>query len=311
VEAALATDPCPSHQRTLAEAVHFSGIGVHSGKPVNLTIKPAPPSTGIHFRRLDLPTAPLIKALFSRVVDTSLATVIGEGGCIVSTIEHLMACLSGLSIDNAVCELDSYEAPIMDGSASTFVRGIRAAGIEKQDARRIYFVVKSPIELSAEDKSVRLYPCERRRISCTIAFSHPAIAEQSMSLELSESNFVKQICNARTFGFLKEVEQMQFFGLAKGGALENSVVLDDEGVMNEDGLRHPDEFVRHKILDAIGDFSLLGMPILGHLILYKSGHNFNHEFLKTFFQNKGAWETAPLESACQTSSGTEQAPPAG
>ncbi|MFO7840499.1 MAG: UDP-3-O-acyl-N-acetylglucosamine deacetylase [Desulfosalsimonadaceae bacterium] len=291
---------CPACQRTLARQVRFPGTGVHSGKKVHLTIKPAPPNTGINFCRVDLPTAPLVRAIFSRVVDTSLATVIGEDGCIVSTIEHLMACFSGLSIDNAVCELDAYEAPIMDGSAKDFARNIQAAGIVKQDAERMYFIVKSPIKLEKEDKSVCLYPARERRMSCTIEFNHPAIGEQSLSLLLSEANFVNEICSARTFGFLHEVEYMQFFGLAKGGSLDNSVVIDENGVINEGGLRHSDEFVRHKILDAIGDFSLLGLPILGHIVLYRSGHQFNHQFLKTFFASKTAWETAPLASLARS-----------
>ena len=289
-------ESCPVQQRTLAKSVHFSGVGVHSGKPVKLTIKPGPTNFGINFRRVDLPTSPLIKATFSRVVDTSLATDIGEGGCIVSTIEHLMACLSGLMIDNAICELDNYETPIMDGSAGDFTRTIKSAGIVEQDAPRMYFVVKSPIELVEEDKSVRLYPARERKITSTIKFGHPAIGEQTFSLVLTEDNFVREISNARTFGFLHEVETMQFYGLAKGGSLDNSVVIDDNGVINEDGLRHPDEFVRHKILDAIGDFSLLGMPILGHIVIHKSGHNFNHEFLKTFFDQKSAWETSSLKA---------------
>ena len=291
-----ACESCPVHQRTLAKPVHFKGVGVHSGQTVNLTIKPAPTNFGINFRRIDLPTSPLIKATFSRVVDTSLATVIGEGGCIVSTIEHLMACFAGLMIDNAICEVDNYEPPIMDGSAGEFTRAIREAGIVRQDAPRMYFVVKSPVELVGEDKSVHLYPSRERRLTSTIKFDHAAIGEQTFSLILSEENFVRQISDARTFGFLKEVEYMQFFGLAKGGSLDNSVVIDENGVINEGGLRHPDEFVRHKILDAIGDFSLLGMPILGHLVTYKSGHNFNHEFLKTFFDQKSAWETASLNA---------------
>lgn len=289
-------DSCPVQQRTLSSAVHFSGVGVHSGKPVNLSIKPAPVNFGINFKRVDLPTAPVVKATFSRVVDTSLATVIGEGGCIVSTIEHLMACFSGLMIDNAICELDNYEPPIMDGSAREFTRSIRAAGIKEQDAPRMYFVVKSPIELVEADKSVHLYPARERKITSTIKFNHPTIGEQKLSLVLSEANFVREISNARTFGFLHEVEYMQFYGLAKGGSLDNSVVIDENGVINEGGLRHPDEFVRHKILDAIGDFSLLGMPILGHIVLYRSGHNFNHEFLKTFFDQKSAWETLSLDA---------------
>lgn len=281
-------------QRTLAGPVHFTGPGVHSGKQVHLTIRPAPPNTGIQFRRVDLPAKPYIRAHFSRVVDTSLATVIGENGCIVSTIEHVMACLAGLGIDNAVAELDDYETPIMDGSAGIFSKAIRGAGIVEQDAPRIYFVVKTPITLEKSDKSVCLYPAPNFTITCTIVFDHPAIKTQRLSIELTEENFEQEISQARTFGFLQELEYLKFYGLGKGGSLENAVILDQDGIVNQGGLRYPDEFVRHKILDCIGDFSLLGMPILGHLVLYKSGHLFNHEFLKVFFNKKSAWETRSL-----------------
>lgn len=281
-------------QRTLAEPVKFSGIGVHSGKTVNLTLKPAPPNFGIKFRRVDLPGKPLISSHFNRVVDTSLATVIGEEGYIISTIEHLMATFAGLSIDNAVAELDDYELPIMDGSAAVFTESIRAAGIVEQDSPRLYFVIESPIELKKDGKSVCVYPSPRQIISCTIKFDHPSINEQHYTLELSESAFAEEISRARTFGFYHEVEFLKFYGLARGGSLENAVVIGDNGVMNEGGLRFPDEFVRHKILDCIGDFSLLGLPILGRIELYKSGHNFNHEFLKAFFNHKHAWKTATL-----------------
>lgn len=282
-------------QRTLAGPVQFSGPGVHSGKQVHLKIRPAPPNSGIRFRRVDLPAKPYIRAHFNRVVDTSLATVIGENGCIVSTIEHVMASLAGLGIDNAVAELDDYETPIMDGSAGIFTAAIRKSGIVEQDAARIYFVVKSPIILEKPDKSVRLYPAPNFKITCTIVFDHPAIKTQTLSIELTEEIFEKEISQARTFGFLHELEYLKFYGLGKGGSLENAVILDENGIINENGLRYSDEFVRHKILDCIGDFSLLGMPILGHLILYKSGHLFNHEFLKTFFNDKNAWETRSLK----------------
>lgn len=281
-------------QRTLAGPVHSAGPGVHSGKQVHLTIRPAPPNTGIRFRRVDLPAKPYIRAHFSRVVDTSLATVIGENGCIVSTIEHVMACLAGLGIDNAVAELDDYETPIMDGSAGVFTRAILGAGIVEQDAPRIYFVVKDPIKLEKPDKSVCLYPAPNFKITCTIVFDHPAIRTQTLSIDLTQEKFEKEISMARTFGFLRELEYLKFYGLGKGGSLGNAVILDENGIINEGGLRYPDEFVRHKILDCIGDFSLLGMPILGHLVLYKSGHLFNHEFLKTFFNEKNAWETRSL-----------------
>ncbi len=282
------------NQRTLKEPARFNGVGVHSGKNVNMTVKPARPNTGVVFRRMDLPAQPTIRAHFNRVVDTSLATVIGEDGCIVSTIEHLMASLSGMSVDNAVVELDNYEIPIMDGSAGQFTESIRKAGTVDQAAPRMYFAVNTPILLEKEGKSVGLYPCDRCRITCTIAFDHPVIATQTLSIDLTEAVFESQISRARTFGFLHEVEYMKLYGLAKGGSLDNAVVLDVNGVMNEEGLRYADEFVRHKILDCIGDFSLLGMPVLGHFVLCKSGHQFNHEFLKTFFLHKSSWTTTTL-----------------
>ena len=286
------------NQRTLKKPVHFTGVGVHSGKTVNLTINPAPPNYGINFKRIDLPAHPMIKAHFNRVVDTSLATVIGEdgNGCIVSTIEHVMACLAGLSIDNVVIEIDGHETPIMDGSAAMFTQKIKAAGVVSQDAPRMYFAVKKPIILEKDGKSVKLYPAQNFKITCTIAFDHPTIGNQTFSIDLTEKTFEEEIARARTFGFLHEVEYMKFYGLAKGGSLDNAVVIDENGVMNETGLRFADEFVRHKILDCIGDFSLLGMPIIGHVILYKSGHLFNHEFLKEFFKQKSAWETTTLKA---------------
>lgn len=282
------------YQRTVKQPVRFTGVGVHSGVTVHLTIKPAPPNHGIHFKRVDLPAQPAIRAHFNRVVDTSLATVIGDHGAIVSTIEHVMACLAGLSIDNAVVEIDNHETPIMDGSAGHFAGLIKAAGILRQDAPRLYFAVKSPIRLEKDGKFVHLLPDDRFRITATIAFDNPVIGVQTFSLEVNEQTFETEISRARTFGFLHELETMKFYGLAKGGSLENAVVINDNTVMNEGGLRYPDEFVRHKILDCIGDFSLLGMPIIGHAILYKSGHLFNHEFLKEFFRQKHAWETMTL-----------------
>ncbi|MCF8035991.1 MAG: UDP-3-O-acyl-N-acetylglucosamine deacetylase [Desulfobacteraceae bacterium] len=282
-------------QRTLAAPVSFSGQGVHSGKTVNLTVHPAPPNYGVRFRRMDLPAKPTVAGHFNRVVDTSLATVIGESGCIVSTIEHLMAILAGLSVDNALVELDDYELPIMDGSAAVFTRQIREKGIAEQDAPRFYFVIEKPIRIEDQDKSVCVYPDGRRMITCTIDFDHPAIGRQTYEIELSDERFEAEISGARTFGFLHELEMMQFYGLARGGSLENSVAVDENGVVNAGGLRWPDEFVRHKILDCIGDFSLLGLPILGHITLHKSGHNFNHAFLKTFFKQKKHWKTATID----------------
>ena len=279
------------YQRTVAAPVSCSGIGLHSGKPVNLTIKPEGPNRGIKFIRTDLPDNPSIPALFNRVVDTSLATVIGYNGCIVSTIEHLMAAFAGLSIDNARVELDDYEIPVMDGSAGPFTEMIRRAGIRTLDVPKHFFVVNRPITLKNNGKSVTAYPSETPRVTCTIDFKHKRVKQQSFTLNLSDTAFEESICRARTFGFLEEIEYLKQYGLAKGGSLDNAVVLDRDNILNSGGLRYGDEFVRHKLLDGIGDFSLLGLPILGHLVLKKSGHAFNHEFLKKFLEQKACWET--------------------
>lgn len=293
------------YQQTLARAVSCSGLGVHSGKTVNLTIQPAPVNHGIQFSRTDLPGSPRIPAHFNRVVDTSLATVIGADGCIVSTIEHLMATFAGLSIDNALVEIDAYEIPIMDGSAGPFTRLIRSGGTATQRGPKCYFRIREPIALEDREKSVVIYPDPSYRITCTIEFPHPLIQRQSYSLEVTPERFEKEISRARTFGFLHEVEYMKRYGLARGGSLDNAIVVAEDGVMNEGGLRFPDEFVRHKILDCLGDFSLLGLPILGHIVACRSGHAFNHAFLKTFFQQKGSWETLTLHSACDIASARE------
>ncbi len=278
-------------QRTVAQPVFCSGIGVHSGKRVQLAIKPASVNHGIKFRRIDLPDSPCISAHLNSVVDTSLATVIGHDGCIVSTIEHLMASFAGLAIDNAVVEIDAYEVPIMDGSADPFATSILDAGIREQESPKCYFVIKEPIELAENGKSVALYPAPEFQISCDIHYDHPVIQSQSFSLVLSEKNFGEEIAKARTYGFLQEIEYLQLYGFAKGASLENAIVIDSDRILNTGGLRYQDEFVRHKILDCLGDFSLLGMPVLGHLRVNKSGHAFNHAFLKEFFKRKDSWET--------------------
>lgn len=283
-----------THQRTLASTVSCSGVGVHSGKAVNLNIRPAPVNHGIKFVRTDLLDSPGISALFKMVVDTSLATVIGYDGFIVSTIEHLMAAFSGLAIDNALVEIDAYEMPIMDGSAGPFTDLMRTAGIVVQDMPRYYFRVKEPIELSEQGKFVGIYPSDNYRITGTIEFGHPLIGRQSCSFDISEDQFADQIGPARTFGFLEEYELLKQYGLARGGSLDNVIVIGEDQVMNPGGLRFPDEFVRHKILDSIGDFSLIGMPIIGHVVVEKSGHAFNHAFLEKFFVEKEAWQTCTL-----------------
>ena len=286
-------------QRTVAGLVNCSGVGIHSGKKVNLTIKPAPINHGIKFKRIDLLDSPSISAHFNMVVDTSLATVIGYDGFIVSTIEHLMATFSGLSIDNALVEIDGYEMPIMDGSAEVFTSSIMAAGIKEQDGQRCFFVVKEPIELKENGKFVGIYPESSFKITCNIDYDHPLVKKQSYTIELSDEVFEREICRARTFGFLHEYEDMKRLGLARGGSLDNVVVIDRENILNKDGLRYKDEFVRHKLLDCIGDFSLLGMPVLGHVKVSKSGHFFNHSFLKKFFAQKKSWETRIMQDVVE------------
>lgn len=278
-------------QRAIAKPVSCSGVGLHSGKKVRMTVNPAPVNHGIKFRRVDLPGTPDVTAQFNRVVDTSLATVIGSDGCIVSTIEHLMATFAGLSIDNALVELDAHEVPVMDGSAGPFTRMIVEAGIHDQKVARHYFVLREKIELKDGDKSVTVHPSDSFRITCSIEFNHPLIGKQDYAFDVTDEAFASEISDARTFGFLHEVEYLKRYGLAQGGSLDNAVVIDRDQILNQDGLRYTDEFVRHKVLDCLGDFSLLGMPILGHLVVSRSGHQFNHAFLEKFFSQKALWET--------------------
>ena len=282
------------YQQTVDKTVTCDGVGVHSGKPVRLTIKPASVNQGIRFVRADLPDKPTIRAHFNNVIDTSLATVIGTEGVIVSTIEHLMASFSALSIDNAIVELDHYEMPIMDGSAGPFAELIKSAGIRELVGPRCFFVIREPIELSENGKFVGAYPLPAFKITCSIDYPHPLIQSQTYTYEVSRDTFEEDISRARTFGFLTEYEHLNRYGLARGGSLDNAIVIGDSDILNEGGLRYSDEFVRHKILDCIGDFSLMGMPIMGHLKVSKSGHEFNHAFLQKFFNEKSSWETCTL-----------------
>jgi len=288
------------HQKTVAKAINCKGVGIHSGREVNLTINPAPINHGIKFVRKDLLDSPDIAAHFKKVVDTSLATVIGYEGFIVSTIEHLMASFAGLAIDNARVEIDSYEMPIMDGSAEPFTALIKAAGVVTQEAPRCYFIVKKPIVLQKNGSSVGLYPSDSYKITCSITYDHPLINKQTLSIDISEQGFEQEISKARTFGFLHDYEQLKRFGLARGGSLDNVVVIDKQNVLNESGLRYEDEFVRHKVLDCMGDFSLLGMPLIGHIKAEKSGHTFHHAFLQKFFEAKDSWKTGTLEDTIST-----------
>lgn len=284
-----------TQQQTLARPVQCTGIGVHSGRQVNLKILPAATNHGIKFLRTDLPGKPIVSAHFNSVVDTSLATVIGADGVIVSTIEHLMASFSGLCIDNALVELDSYEIPIMDGSAAPFTRLLQSAGLQRQEALRCYFIIRQPISLREGAKSVTVFPAAHYRISYSIDFDHPLIRQQDFSVVVTRETFDREISPARTFGFYYEIEYLKRYGLAQGGSLENAIVIDQDKILNTGGLRFTDEFVRHKLLDCIGDFSLLGMPILGHIVLKRSGHAFNHAFLEKFFASKDCWETRTFD----------------
>jgi len=278
-------------QQTLKRPVHCSGIGLHSGRKVCLTAKPAPVNHGIKFVRADLPHQPVISAHFRNVIDTSLATTLGSNGVIVSTVEHLMAAFAGLHIDNALVEMDAYEAPIMDGSAGPFTSMLREAGMVSQSSKRYVFIVKEPIEMAEEDKKVGLYPSETPRVTCSIDFDHPLLREQTHSVSLEDGLFETEISHARTFGFLHEVEYLKQNGFARGGSLDNAVVIDKDSILNPEGLRYEDEFVRHKILDCIGDLSLLGMPIVGHIVAHKSGHALNHALLTRFIDQRSCWDT--------------------
>lgn len=281
-------------QKTIKRSVTCSGIGVHSGKRASITIKPAPENHGIRFRRTDLPGTADIPALFSMVVDTSLATVVGNQGAIVSTIEHLMAAFTGLAIDNALVEIDGYEMPIMDGSAREFAKILNQAGIRSQQMPRWFFVVTDPITIEDNGKSVTVTPYSHFKISCSIHFDNPVIGTQERSFDLSPEDFTTEICHARTFGFIQDLQYLKMFNLGRGGSLDNAIVIDNDKILNEAGLRYPDEFVRHKLLDCLGDFALLGMPIMGHIKTHKSGHDLNHRFIKKFLTMKEAWETRPV-----------------
>jgi UDP-3-O-[3-hydroxymyristoyl] N-acetylglucosamine deacetylase len=282
-------------QKTLAEQVVCCGIGVHSGKEIIVTIKPAKVNNGIVFRRVDLPGTYDIRALFKLVVDTSLATVIGNNGAIVSTIEHLMAAFAGIGIDNAIVEINDYEVPVMDGSAKEFASSFAKAGVLDQEAPKQFFVVKDTIKISDGDKYVVVYPEKSRKITCVVDFDHPLIGKQEFVFDPDTDNFEELISCARTFGFIRDMEYLKKFGLGKGGSLDNAIIIDNDKILNKDGLRYEDEFVRHKLLDSLGDFSLLGMPIMGHIKTYKSGHALNHLFVKKFLEENNKWETCSVK----------------
>jgi len=273
------------YQRTLQSSASCTGIGLHTGKAVTLTLRPAKPDTGIVFIRTDLGGPPL-RATVANVVDTSLATTLGHRGARVATVEHVLAALRGMGIDNAIVELDAEEAPIMDGSAAPFVVLIRAAGIEIQRRKRRALVVRRTVRVKDGDKVAEFRPSGQFRISYAIAFDHPAIASQTFDYIHANSAFERDLSRARTFGFLNEFEMLKKSGLARGGSLDNAVVVDDDSILNDEGLRYEDEFVRHKVLDAVGDLSLLGVALRGHLVSYKGGHALTHALLQELLSDR-------------------------
>jgi len=275
-------------QKTLAQPVNFSGIGLHSGRRVDVTLYPASANQGVRFVRTDLPHRPQIRAHYSRVVDTTRATSLGENGITLATVEHLLAALGGLGVDNALIEVAGPELPIMDGSAAPFARLISRAGLRSLGWPRAYLMVRETVELRRGEQWIRVRPGVPR-ITYTIDFDHPLIRRQRYTVPLRSETFQREIAAARTFGFLNEVQYLQDRGLALGGSLDNAVVLDERGVLNPEGLRFPEECVRHKILDAVGDLALLGLPLLGHLEVGKGSHELHHSFLQLLMSRESDW----------------------
>ena len=277
-------------QRTIKQEISCKNIGLHSGRKVGMTIKPADVDEGIVFIRMDLPEKIKIKADFQNVRDTVLATTIGLNGTTISTVEHLLSAFCGMGVDNAVVEVDAPEIPIMDGSALPFVNLLKDVGTDLQGKCKKLLVITRPISVSDKDGTAKFVPSPEFKITYEIEFEHHLIGHQSYHMTFSDVAYERDICSARTFGFLKDVEYLQAKGLALGGSLKNAVVLDDNRVINKEGLRCSDEFVKHKILDAIGDLSLLGIPIIGHFIAYKSGHRLNNLLLQKLMANQECWK---------------------
>jgi UDP-3-O-[3-hydroxymyristoyl] N-acetylglucosamine deacetylase len=267
------------YQKTIRTRVKVVGVGLHTGKETSLTFCPAPANTGVHFVRGDLPGRPSLPTHARHVKATSLATTIGGDMFSVSTVEHCLSAMAALRIDNVLIELDGPEIPIVDGSAKPYLDALLSAGLAEQDIPRRYMTVTEPIYLGNDEKYVYVVPYHGLRITCTIDFPHPKIGKQHLDLEINELTFSKQIAPARTFGFLKDVQTMQARGLALGGSLLNAIVLDDEKILNPEGLRFDDEFVRHKTLDALGDLVTLAHPLMGHITLYKAGHDLMNRFV--------------------------------
>ncbi len=295
-------------QRTLKSLISASGVGLHTGQKVRITLRPAPPDTGVVFRRLDLPAPVEIPARADLVGETRLCSCLVRDGAKVYTVEHLMSALGGLGVDNVFVDLDAQELPIMDGSASPFALLIQQAGIEEQGAPKRFLRVKRRIEVKDGDKWARLDPYEGYRLSFSIDFRHPVIerSTQSVMVDFAETSYLKEIARARTFGFMHEVEDLKDSGFALGGGLENAVVIDEQGVLNSEGLRFADEFIRHKLLDAIGDLYLIGRPLLGAFSAHKSGHGLNNRLARAALAEAGALETVVFERAEEAPAGVSR-----
>lgn len=286
-------------QQTLSRAITFTGTGLHSGAEITMTLRPAGIDAGICFVRTDVSDRDShIPALWDRVVDTRMCTVIGnEAGVTVGTIEHLMAALRGCHIDNVTIELDGPEVPVMDGSSAPFVEKIKEAGISKQKAPRLALKILKTVGLEKDGKRVALSPAEDSVFAGEIEFDHPSIGRQSCVMRLADEGFIDELADARTFGFVHEAEALRKMGLGLGGSLDNAVILDQKKILNKDGLRRNDEFIRHKLLDAVGDLFLAGAPILGRYDGYKGGHALNNELLHKLFVTPGAWTIVKMEQA--------------
>jgi UDP-3-O-[3-hydroxymyristoyl] N-acetylglucosamine deacetylase len=281
-----------AQQRTLKNSIRATGIGLHTGRKVLMVLRPAPPNTGIVFRRVDLDPPVDIAARATNVTETTLGTTLAHDGAGVSTVEHLLSAFAGLGIDNAFIELTAGEVPIMDGSAGPFVFLIQSAGVELQDSPKRFVRVRRRVEVQDGDKWARFDPHEGFRVNFEIEFDHPVFHRhaQRATMDFSTTTFLREVSRARTFGFMRDLETLRGRNLALGGTLDNAIVLDDYRILNEDGLRYEDEFVRHKILDAIGDLYLLGHSLIGEFTGFKSGHGLNNRLLRTMLADASAWE---------------------
>ena len=284
-------------QRTLKNVIRATGVGLHTGNKVYLTLRPAAPDTGVVFRRVDLDSPVDIKATAESVVDTNLSTTLGENGITVATVEHLLSAMAGLGIDNAYIDLSAGEVPIMDGSSGPFVFLLQSAGIVEQDAAKRFIRIKKPILVDEQDKWARFDPFEGFKVSFTIDFNHPVFngTPQNAMIDFSSTSFVKEVSRARTFGFMSDFEKLRANNLALGASLDNAIGVDEFRVLNEDGLRYEDEFVKHKILDAIGDLYLLGHSLIGAYSGFRSGHALNNKLLKALIADKESWEEVTFE----------------